>query len=144
MKNILITTAAILAITNATSQISLKELDEDMSHPFSHQVAIVDEAGNTLFVEKQDSDKQIIGHGHDFYIVYRQSTNKVYVKNPNGVVLSGIEVPEGSYVEPVNYEAMTDHERSYVHDSKKAFAIVNTDNEHRTVYNKHCKRIGGY
>ena len=144
MKNILTTIAAILAITNASSQISLKELDEDMSHPFSHEVAIVDEAGNTLFVEKQDGDKQIIGYGHDFFIVYRQSTNKVYVKSTKGIVLSGMAVPDGCYVEAVNYDNMTDHEQFDALTSKAAFTIVEIENGHRTVYNKHSKRIGGY
>lgn len=144
MKNILTTIIAIATITSAASQISLKELDEDMSHPFSYEMAILDENGNTLFVEKQDEDKQIIGYGHDFYIVYRQSTNKVYVKSPKGVVLSGIEIPQGCYVEPTNYDMMTDHEQFYALNAKIAFAIVNPETEHRTTYNKHCKRIGGY
>lgn len=144
MKKLILTLAILTAANITNSQISLKELDEDMSHPFSYEMAIVDENGNTLFVEKQDADKQIIGHGHDFFIVYRQSTNKIYVKNPKGVVLSGMEVPEGCYVEPVNYDNMTDHEQFDALTSKAAFTIVNPETEHRTVYNKHCKRIGGY
>ena len=144
MRKLFLTIMATLAMTNATSQISIKELDEDMSHPFSHEMAILDENGKTLFVEKQDDDKQIIGYGHDFFIVYRQSTNKVYVKSPKGVVLSGMEIPEGCYVEPTNYDMMTDHEQAYAMNGKIAFTIVNPETEHRTVYNKHCKRIGGY
>jgi hypothetical protein len=144
MRKLFLTIMATLAMTNATSQISIKELDEDMSHPFSHEMAILDENGKTLFVEKQDDDKQIIGYGHDFFIVYRQSTNKVYVKSPKGVVLSGMEIPEGCYVEPTNYDMMTEHEQAYALNGKIAFTIVNPENEHRTVYNKHCKRIGGY
>lgn len=135
----IITTAAA-----AQDQIYLKELDEDMSHPYSYQVAITDENGNVLFTETQDDDKQIIGYGHDFFIVYRTSTNKIYVKSPKGVVLSGMEVPEGCYVEPVNYDMMSDHEQYHVRMTKTAFTVVNQDNDRRTVYNKHCKRIGGY
>jgi hypothetical protein len=144
MKNILITIATILAMANANSQISFKDIDEDPEHPFAQKVAIVDENGVTTFVENQDEDKMILGHGHDFYIVYRKSTNKIYVKNPKGVVLSGIEVPEGRYVEAVNYDNMTDHEQFDALTSKAAFTIVDPETEHRTVYNKHCKRIGGY
>lgn len=144
MRNLILTIFATLAITNATSQISIKELDEDMSHPFSHEMAILDENGKTLFVEKQSEDKQIIGYGHDFFIVYRISTNTIYVKNPKGIVLAGMEIPEGCYVEPTNYDMMTDHEQFYALNAKIAFNIVNPENEHRTTYNKHCKRIGGY
>ena len=144
MKNILITIAAILAMANANSQISFKDIDEDPEHPFAEEVAIVDENGKTLFVERQDEDKMILGHGHDFYIVYRKSTNKIYVKSPKGAVLSGIEVPKGCYVEAVNYDNMTDHEQFDALTSKAAFTVVDPDTDHRTVYNKQCKRIGGY
>lgn len=144
MKKIITTIAAILAIHLADAQISFRDIDEDPEHPFAEEVAIVDENGRTLFVERQDEDKMILGHGHDFYIVYRNSTNKIYVKSPKGVVLSGIEVPKGCYVEAVNYDNMTDHEQFDALTSKAAFTIVNPETEHRTVYNKHCKRIGGY
>lgn len=143
MKNILITILATLAITNANSQISLRDLDEDMSHPFSHEVAIIDEKGNTLFVEKQSEDKEIIGHGHDFFIVYRKSTNKIYVKDPKGQIISGMEIPAGCYLDAVNYEGMTDHEQFDAFTTKTAFTITNYETEKKTVYNKHCKRIGG-
>ena len=144
MKKLILTLAILTAANITNSQISLKELDEDMSHPFSYEMAIVDENGNTLFVEKQDDDKQIIGHGQDFYVVYRNSTKKVYVKSPKGAVLSGMVVPEGCYVEAVNYDNMTDHEQFDAKTTKTAFTIVNPDTDQRNVYNKHCKRIGGY
>ena len=144
MKTILSILLTIIAVSaNAQERIYLKELDEDMSHPFAHKVAITDANEKILFTETQDDDKQIVGLGFDFYTVYRKSTNKIYVKNSKGEVLSGMEIPAGCYFEAVNFEMLTEHEQFHEMNIKAAFTIVNMDEDKKTVYNKHCKRIGG-
>ena len=137
MRNIILTAFISLStLAYAQSEIYLKELTED-------QIAIVNaENDQTLFIETTDSDKQILGYAADFYIVYRNSTKKVYVKRPDGKIISGIEVPDNCYVEATNFDNMSDHERFHAMSIKIAFTIVNLDTEVSYKYNKYCKFIG--
>ena len=136
MRNI-ITTAFILlsALANAQSEIYLKELVED-------QIAIVNtKTGKTLSIETLTDDKIILGYGNDFYVVLRYSTNKIYVKSPEGVVISGMTIPEGGYVDVTNFGNMSDIEIYNAIQTKDAFTIVDEDDVKKR-YNKHCKFIG--
>ncbi len=137
MRNIILTAFISLStLAYAQSEIYLKELTED-------QIAIVNaENDQTLFIETKDSDKEILGYAADFYTVYRTSTNKVYVKSPDGKVISGLAVPPHCYVEATDFANMTDHERFHAKSTKIAFTIVNVDTAERFTYNKYCKFIG--
>lgn len=141
MKKIISTFIICLVYSNIYSQIFLKELDEDMSHPYSYQVAIINSNGNTLYIENQNDDKQIIGYGNDFVLIFRTSTNTIYVKNIKGEVISGFKIPEGSYFDPVNFANMSDHEQEWVKISKTAFTIIDEDGD-KIIYNKYCKPMG--
>lgn len=140
MKTILAIIIA-MAAHLASAQIYLKELDEDMTHPYSYQVAITDQNGKTLFVETQDEDKQIAGYGHDFYTVYRKSTNTIYVKTPQGVVISGLKLEGNQYAEAVDFDTMTDHEQYHARSINHAFTVIDPDADTQTSYNKNCKSM---
>ena len=135
MKNIITITLLFLSTLVSAQKIQLQEIDE-------YQTAIVStETGKTLSIETQTDDKRILGYGNDFYVVLRYSTNKIYVKSPEGVVISGMTIPEGGYVDVTNFGNMSDIEIYNAIQTKDAFTIVDED-DIRKRYNKHCKFIG--
>jgi hypothetical protein len=137
MRNIIAITLLFLSTqVNAQSEIYLDELDD-------YQTAIVSsETGKTLFVETIDDDKQILGYGTDFFVVYRKSTNKIYVKSTDGKIISGMTIPKNCYLEVINFEGMTEYEMYDVKESKEAFFVVNIETGEKSKYNKHCVFIG--
>jgi hypothetical protein len=137
MRNIITITLLFLSTLVSAQKIQLQEIDET-------QTAIVSiETGKTLSIEKQTNDKRIFGYGNDFYVVFVYSTNKIYVKSPEGKVISGMSVPEGSYFEVINFGNMSDVEIFTVIDINLAFTITGEDDIPKR-YNKHCKFIGNW
>jgi hypothetical protein len=137
MRNIIAITLLFLSTqVSAQSEIYLDELDD-------YQTAIVSsETGKTLFVETIDDDKQILGYGTDFFVVYRKSTNKIYVKSTDGKIISGMTISKNCYLEVINFEGMTEYEMYDVKESKEAFFVVNIETGEKSKYNKHCVFIG--
>ena len=137
MRNIITITLLFLStLVSAQSEIYLDELDD-------YQTAIVSsETGKTLFVETIDDDKQILGYGADFFVVYRKSTNKIYVKSTDGKIISGMAIPKNCYLEVINFEGMTEYEMYDAKESKEAFFVVNIETGEKSKYNKHCVFIG--
>jgi hypothetical protein len=137
MRNIItITFIAISTLVNAQSEIYLDEIDD------YHTAIISADNDKTLFVETLDDDKQILGYGSDFFVVYKKSMRKIYVKSSDGVVISSMEFPKNCYLEVIDFRGMTEHEMDYVKQTKEAFIIVNLDTDVKSKYNKHCKYIG--
>ena len=135
MRNIFTLIFIVVSTLVNAQKIILNEIDDN-------KTAIVStETGNTLFIETLSEDKIILGYGNDFYVVMRYSTNKLYVKAPDGTVISGIAIPQGGYVEVVNFGNMSDIEIYNAIQTKDAFTIVD-ENDVKKRYNKYCKFIG--
>ena len=135
MRNIITITLLFLSTIASSQNIQLQQIDE-------YQTAIVStKTGKTLSIETLTDDKIILGYGNDFYVVLRYSTNKIYVKSPEGVVISGMAIPEGGYVDVTNFGNMSDIEIYNAIQTKDAFTIVDEDDVKKR-YNKHSKFIG--
>jgi hypothetical protein len=135
MRKIITITLLFLSTIASAQNIQLQEIDE-------YQTAIVStKTGKTLSIETLTDDKIILGYGNDFYVVLRYSTNKIYVKTPEGVVISGMAIPEGGYVDVTNFGNMSDIEIYNAIQTKDAFTIVDEDDVKKR-YNKHSKFIG--
>lgn len=144
MKYIITFLATIITGLLSAQEIYLEELDMNMDHSYSYQVAIKDyKTDKTLFIQEQNEDLKIEGYGEDFIIVYRKSMNKIYVKDKFGKVISGFTIPTNTYIEAVDYAGMSDHERFNVKIMKIAFKTVNTTTGEILQYNKFAKCIGG-
>ena len=111
--------------------LSYEEYDEN-------HIAILGD-GKILQVETISEDVQIVGEWFDYYLVFRQSTRKLVVKNRMGTPISSMLIPPNCDVIGLLKDGMSDIEIMY---TNHAFDIENVDTGSIKRYDKFCKLIG--